>query len=77
MQLRLTVLLLALAPATVADEWQPRSSCFQAVRWDKDKPIVRFEGAWWELISLSGKKPGKILSFCRKQCSFDIFFFFI
>ncbi len=42
----------------------PSWSAFTGVRWEGDKPIVRFEGQWYELVSFHGIPAEEILKHC-------------
>ena len=66
MLLRLTFALL-LAVAAQAESWERKSSAFQAVRWKGETPIVRYEGTWYELLSLHGTSVKKLVEFCHSQ----------
>ena len=57
-------LLLLLAAVPQADE---RSSPFSGVKWTGEKPVVRVDGDWYELVSLNGIAAAKIVAFCQKE----------
>jgi hypothetical protein len=45
----------------------PVWSAFTGVRWEGDKPIVRFEDQWYELVSFHGIPVEEILKFCDEK----------
>ena len=45
----------------------PNWSAFTGVRWEGDKPIVRFEDQWYELVSFHGIPVEEILKHCDEK----------
>ncbi len=44
-----------------------KASPFTGVRWEKETPVVRFEGEWYTLVSLDDLPLEKLVEFCKKE----------
>ena len=45
----------------------PDWSAFTEIKWEDDRPIVEFDGQWYELVSFHGVTTDELLEACRRN----------
>ncbi len=45
----------------------PDWSAFTGIKWENDRPVVEFDGRWYELVSIHGVLAEDILKTCREK----------
>lgn len=51
----------------LAQDAPEKASPFTAVKWDDEKPLVQFEGEWYEFVSIDGVSREDLIAACRKD----------
>jgi hypothetical protein len=51
----------------LAQEAPEKASPFTAVKWEDEKPLVQFEGDWYEFVSIDGIGREELIAACRKD----------
>lgn len=51
----------------LAQDPPEKASPFTAVKWEGEKPLVEFEGEWYEFVSLDGVSRDDLIAACKKD----------